>query len=198
MGDLWFSVLGSPRAWFTHNLQKYLHIICKNIYTQFAKIFTHLLPIRRPAARRAGRAGRGAAAAVTALWLLYIRFHLSTYSQKNEWWEPLCFSVSVAYAKIAHGTKMVHVYMFVRPRTYNRCWNYMSAGLLARVCASSLRWLSYGGPGPATYPCQDNFTIYSSFEDVRKSKLFLYSYGFFLALNLIETGKPIIIKESLG
>ena len=189
MGDLWFSVLGSPRAWFTHNLQKYLHIICKNIYTPFAKniytpfaiIFTHQLPIRRPEARRAGRAGRGVAAAVTALWLLYIGFHLSTYSQKNEWWEPLCFSVSVAYAKIAPGTKMVHVYMIVRPRTYNRCWNYMSAGLLARVCAPSLRWLSYGGPGPATYPCQDNFTIYSSFADVWKSKLFLYSYGLFLA-----------------
>ena len=52
-----------------------LHIICKSIYTPFAKhiytqfaiIFTHQLPIRRPEARRAGRAGRGVAAAVTAL-----------------------------------------------------------------------------------------------------------------------------------
>ena len=39
MGDLWFSGLGSPWAWFTHHLQNYLHTICKkylhtnNIYT---------------------------------------------------------------------------------------------------------------------------------------------------------------------
>ena len=43
MGDLGSSVLGPPWAWFTHHLPIYLHIICKHIYTSFAKTIIHHL-----------------------------------------------------------------------------------------------------------------------------------------------------------